>query len=380
MKKRSFMKPKQFSIGKILGIPIHLDYSWFLILALLTWMLAQKYFPLEFKNWTIFSYWTVGFMTSILFFISILLHEFGHSIIAIKYKLKVKKITLFVFGGVAEISKEPSKSSADFWIAVAGPITSFILAVIFYSSAKVFVHNQYIAASFEYLALINFVLALFNLIPGFPLDGGRILRAIVWAITKNYKKATTIAANAGRFFGLLFIMLGVFQIFQNNVFNGLWMVFIGWFLEITAMSQIQRLALNGLLLGHQVHEALSNDYGIVYPDSTVQEIIDNHFIGANRRNLLVKDDNIMVGFLTPGLINSISKKGRQNKTVKDIMIPLQDINKINSTEPLLDALKSINENDVSMVPVIENGNCIGILNRNSITQFIFELKKVGALK
>jgi Zn-dependent protease len=374
------MKHKHFSIGKILGIPIFLDYSWFIILALLTWMLAQNYFPLEFKNWTIFSYWTVGFITSILFFISILLHEFGHSIIAIKYKIKVKRITLFLFGGVAEISKEPSKSSVDFWIAVAGPITSIILAAIFYLSAKVFVQNQYLAASFQYLAFINFILVIFNLIPGFPLDGGRILRAIVWAITKNYKQATIIAANAGRFFGLLFIMLGVFQIFQNNVFNGLWMIFIGWFLEIAAISQIKRQALNGLLLGHQVHEALSNDYGIVYPDSTVQEIIDNHFIGANRRNLLVKDDNIMVGFLTPGRINSIAIKDRQNKTVKDVMIPLQDINKINPTEPLLDALRSINENDVSVVPVIENGNCIGILNNNSITQFIFELKKMGALK
>jgi len=374
------MKHKHFSIGKILGIPIFLDYSWFIILALLTWMLAQNYFPLEFKNWTIFSYWTVGFITSILFFISILLHEFGHSIIAIKYKIKVKRITLFLFGGVAEISKEPSKSSVDFWIAVAGPITSIILAAIFYLSAKVFVQNQYLAASFQYLAFINFILVIFNLIPGFPLDGGRILRAIVWAITKNYKQATIIAANAGRFFGLLFIMLGVFQIFQNNVFNGLWMIFIGWFLEIAAISQIKRQALNGLLLGHQVHEALSNDYGIVYPDSTVQEIIDNHFIGANRRNLLVKDDNIMVGFLTPGRINSISIKDRQNKTVKDVMIPLQEINNINPTEPLLDALRSINENDVSVVPVIENGNCIGILNNNSITQFIFELKKMGALK
>ena len=377
MEKKKFMKHKHIPIGKFLGIPVYLDYSWFLILALLTWMLAQSYFPLEFKNWTKFSYWTVGFITSILFFISILLHEFGHSIIAIKYKIKVKRITLFLFGGIAEISKEPPKSSTDFWIAAAGPITSFILAAVFYLSAKAFVHNQYIAASFQYLALINFILAIFNLIPGFPLDGGRILRAIVWAITKNYKKATTIAANAGRIFGLLFIMFGVFQIFQNNVYNGVWIIFIGWFLEITAMSQIQRQALNGLLFGHQVHEALSNDYGIVYPDTTVREIIDNHFIGANRRNLLVKDNNIMVGFLTPGLINSISARDRQNKTVKDIMIPLQDINKIYSDEPLLDALKSINENDESVVPVIENGDCVGILSSSSITQFIFKLKKPG---
>ncbi len=371
------MKDKHIQVGKFFGIPIYLDFSWFLILVLLTWVLAQNYFPNEFKNWTVFSYWTAGFITSILFFISILLHEFGHSLIAIKYKLKVKRITLFVFGGVAEISKEPPKSSVEFWIAIAGPISSFILAAVFYLFAKVFAQNEYLSASFHYLALINFILAVFNLIPGFPLDGGRVLRAIMWAITKNYKQATTIAANSGRFFGFLFIMFGVFQIFQNNVYAGLWIAFIGWFLESAAISQVQRQALNDLLFGHHVHEALSNDFGIVYPESNVQEIIDNHFIGANRRNLLVKDENIIIGFLTPRQINSISINDRQNKTVKDVMLPLEDIIKINPNESLLDALKVRDENDATEIPIIENGNCIGILNHKSILQFIFELHKLG---
>ena len=370
------MKDKHIQIGKILGIPIYLDYSWFLIMAILTWMLAKNYFPHEFKNWTEFSYWTIGFITSILFFISILLHEFGHSIIAIKYNLKVKRITLFVFGGVAEISKEPPKSSVEFWIAIAGPISSFILAAIFYLLANVFAQNEYLVASFRYLALINFILAIFNLIPGFPLDGGRILRAIVWSISKNYKKATAIAANVGRFFGYLFIIVGVFQIFQNNVFGGLWIAFIGWLLESAAISQVQRQALNDLLFGHQVHEALSNDFGIVYPDSNVQDIIDNHFIGAERRNLLVKDDNVMVGFLTPLQIKSISINDRKNKTVRDVMMPIQDILKINSDELIIDVLKARDENNVSEIPIIENGNCVGILNQASILQFILELHKL----
>jgi Zn-dependent protease len=371
------MKDKHIQVGKILGIPIYLDYSWFLILVLLTWVLAQTYFPLEFKSWSKLSYWLVGSITSIFFFISIVLHELGHAIIAKKYKLKVKRITLFVFGGVAEISKEPPKSSAEFWIAIAGPITSFILAGIFYLSTILFIQNQYLLASFRYLALINFILAIFNLIPGFPLDGGRIFRSIVWAISKNYKKATTIAANSGRIFGFIFIMVGFFQIFQNNVFNGLWIVFIGWFLERAAISQVQIQALNDLLFGHQVHEALSNDFGIVYPDSNVQDIIDNHFIGANRRDLLVKDDDTMVGFLTPRRIRSISINDRKNRTVKDVMMPLEDMIKINSDEPLLDALKARDEYDASEIPIIENGNCIGILNHNSILQFIFELHKLG---
>ena len=371
------MKDKHVPMGKFLGIPIDLDYSWFLVLILLTWLLAASYFPMQFKKWDTIAYWLVSFFTSFFFFLSIVIHELGHSIIARKYKLKVKRITLFIFGGVAEISKEPPKSLAEFWIAIAGPITSFILAMIFYLLEKVFAANEYLFASFHYLALINFILAVFNLIPGFPLDGGRVLRAIVWAITKNYKKATTIAANAGRFFGFTFIMLGVFQIFQNNVFNGLWIAFIGWFLESAAIAQIQRQALNELLFGHEVNEALSHDYGIVYPDSSVKEIIDNHFIGANRRCLIVKDDNVMVGFLTPGQINSISLSDRQNKTVRDVMRPFKDIVKMNSNAPLLDALKSFDQNDITEIPIIENGDCVGILSRSSIAQFMIELHKLG---
>lgn len=371
------MKDKHISLGKILGIPINLDYSWFLILALITWMLAESYFPQEFKNWTQFSYWFVGLITSFLFFLSIVLHELGHSILAKKYKIKVKRITLFVFGGVAEIAKEPPKSSAEFWIAIAGPITSFLLAAIFYGLEKASGGNAYLVAPFRYLAYINFILALFNLIPGFPLDGGRIFRAIVWAITKNLKKATTIAANVGRFFGFLFIMIGVYQVFQNNFVDGIWIAFIGWFLESAAVSQIRRQALDELLFGHHVYEALSHDYGIVYPDSTVQEIIDNHFIGANRRSLLVKDDNTIIGFLTPKQINSVALNDRQNMTVKEVMVPVQNVMKVNSDSQLLDALKIMDENDMEELPVIENGNYIGILNRESIIRFMLELHKQG---
>ena len=371
------MKDKHILVGRILDIPIYLDYSWFLILVLITWMLAQSYFPVEFKGWSIFSYWLVSFITSIFFFLSILLHELGHSIIAKNYKVKVKRITLFVFGGVAEITGEPPKSLAEFWIAIAGPITSFILAGIFYLLEHASGGNDYFIAFFRYLAYINFILAVFNLIPGFPLDGGRVLRAIVWGITKNLKRATIIAGNVGRFFGFFFIMIGVFQIFQGNFFDGMWIAFIGWFLESAANSQIQRQALDELLFGHKVYEAMSTNFGIVYPDSSIQEIIDNHFIGADRRSLLVKDNNVIVGYLTPGQINSISTIDRQNITVKDAMIPINETIKINSDAPLLDALKTIDENDLKEIPVTENGNYIGILNHESIIKFIFELHRQG---
>jgi Zn-dependent protease/CBS domain-containing protein len=371
------MKNKHISLGKIIGIPIDLDYSWFLILALLTWMLAQSYFPQEFKSWPQYLYWTISLFTSIIFFISILLHELGHSIVARKYKIKVKRITLFVFGGVAEIASEPPKSLAEFWIAIAGPITSFLLAAIFYLLEHISAGNNYLVAPFRYLAFINFILAVFNLIPGFPLDGGRVFRAIVWGVTKNLKRATTIAANVGRFFGFFFIMIGVIQIFQNNFIDGIWIAFIGWFLESAANSQIQRQALDELLFGHKVSEAMSVDFGIVYPDSVISEIIDNHFIGANRRSLFVKDGDKIIGFITPAQINSVPQNQRENKTVGEIMIPADNMTNVKSDQMLLDALKTIEQSEFNEVPVIEDEKYVGILNQSSIFKFILDLHKLG---
>jgi Zn-dependent protease len=371
------LKDKHIAIGKILSIPVFLDYSWFLILALVTWVLAQSYFPREFKTWPVILYWLIGFITSVIFFLSILLHELGHSVIAKHYKVKVKRITLFVFGGVAEITKEPPGSSAEFWIAVAGPVTSLLLAGVFYLLDSAFKGNEYFAAPFRYLAYINFLLALFNLIPGFPLDGGRVFRAVVWGITRNLKKATTIAANVGRFFGFFFIMTGIFLIFQNNFLDGIWIAFIGWFLDSAAVSQIQRQALDELLSGHFVSEAMSSDLGIVYPDSSIQEIVDNHFIGANRRCLLVKENNSIVGFLTPNQINSVPGAERNIRTIKEVMVPESNIIKINAGSQLLDALRLMDENGIAQMPVVEEGNYTGILSRDSIIKFMLELHRIG---
>ena len=163
------MKRNQIVLGKIMGIPIGLDHSWFLIFALLIWMLANGYFPKEFEGFPVWQYWLISTITSLLFFVSVLIHELGHSTIAMHYKLKVRRITLFIFGGVAEITEEPKKAIEEFWIAIAGPITSFILALLFYFIAQILINIRPAYALFHYLALINFILAIFNLIPGFPL-------------------------------------------------------------------------------------------------------------------------------------------------------------------------------------------------------------------
>ena len=367
------MKKNHLHLGKILGIPIGIDYSWFLIFFLLSWVLASTYYPAEYKSWNQIEYWIAGSLTSILLFGSVLLHELGHSIIAIKYKIKVKEINLFIFGGISEISGEPPKASSEFWIAVAGPIVSFALAGVFYL-LETYLHIFLLTALFEYLAFINFILAIFNLIPGFPLDGGRVLRAIVWGLTKNFKKATNVAVTAGRLFGFVFILFGVYQIFGGNILDGLWISFIGWYLDSAAAAQLQEQKVHDLLTGHKVYEAMSQDYGIVSNDSTLQEVVENNFLGINRRALLVKKDNKIVGLITLHRFNIIAKDQWDKTFVEDVMIPISSAEKTSADAEIWDAMTKLNSEGVNQLPVINNGDVKGIFSRDAAISFIAELR------
>src|SRR5512136_1235098 len=210
------MNRSAIPLGRIWGIPLGLDYSWFLIFALLTWTLATSYYPTEFGSWPVAQYWIVGAATAILMFVSVLLHELGHSVVAIRYKIPVRSITLFIFGGVAQIGAEPPSAIAEFWIALAGPATSFALAILFGLLQSMVGALAPLLALAKYLAYINGTLALFNLIPGFPLDGGRVFRAIVWGVTNNLRRATLIAANVGRIVAFFFIIVGVWYILGQD--------------------------------------------------------------------------------------------------------------------------------------------------------------------
>jgi len=374
------VRKKNISLGKILGIPIGLDYSWFLILFLLSWMLAVSYFPIEFKSWSVAECWAAGIVTTIMLFVSVVLHELGHSIVAIKYKIKVKQINLFLFGGISEIAGEPPKASAEFWIAIAGPIVSFLLAVIFYGLQIITVNLPFLFGVFKYLAFINLVLAIFNLIPGFPLDGGRIFRAIVWGFTHNLHKATYIAAMVGRFFGFFFIFLGVLQIFNGDIANGLWIALIGWFLESAAMAQLQQQVLEEHLTGHTVTEAMTNDYAIVPDDTTIQEVMDNHFLGIGRRSLFVKKDNQFIGLLTLHKIKEVPSDKWAYTKVSEVMISHLETQKVEANTPLWDALTKMDKNGVNQLPVMQNNEVLGVLSRESLITFLSSQGLLGNKK
>jgi len=364
------MNRSTISLGRILGIPVGLDYSWFLIFALLTWSLATSYFPAEFKNWSVTQYWIVGAVTVILLFVSVLLHELGHSVVALRYKIPVRSITLFVFGGIAQIGAEPPSAMAEFRIAIAGPITSFALALFFGSLQPVASIFAPLLAIAKYLAYINGTLGLFNLIPGFPLDGGRVFRAIIWGTTHSLRRATLIAASLGRFIAYFFIVLGVWQMFSGNFGNGLWIAFIGWFLESAASSQIHQQTIHDLLAGHHVADAMRRDYATILPDTTLEQLINQHILGNDQRSLVVKQDDRVAGLLTLHNVKAIPSSNWLTTTAAQVMIPVGQMRRIRPDAELVDALGEMDRDGVNQLPVMVDDRILGVLGRDDVISFL----------
>jgi len=365
-------------IGRVLGIPIDLDYSWFLIAALITWILAVNYYPVEFKGGTSIEYWLMGAVTAILFFASIIVHELAHSWVALRYKVPVHRITLFIFGGVSQIAGEPPSASAEFLIAVVGPLSSFALAALFYFLEPLLVSVSPALAVAKYLALINGLLGLFNLIPGFPLDGGRVFRAVVWGVNKNFRRATLIAASTGRFFGFFFIFAGVWQALRGNVINGLWIAFIGWFLESAAGAQVQQQVVQGLLGSHKVSEAMGNACIHISGDITLQKLVDQEVLTHGRQCFLVDRGDHAVGLLTLHNMKEIPRPSWTTTTAAQAMIPIEKLNRIDPKAELWTAMEKMGRDGINEMPVMLGNDLVGLLSTGDIVRYLHTLQQVGA--
>ena len=371
------MNKSTLSLGRILGIPIGLDYSWFLIFALLTWSLSASYYPTEFKDWPVIQYWIVGAATAILMFASVLLHELGHSLVSLRYKIPVRSITLFVFGGVAQVEAEPPSAVVEMWIAIAGPATSFALAIFFGLLQSIVGAIAPLLAMARYLFYINGTLALFNLIPGFPLDGGRIFRAFIWGMTHNLRRATLVAASLGRFIAYLFILLGVWQMFTGNFGNGLWIAFIGWFLENAAASEIRQQTIQDLLAGHHVADAMRRDYTVVKPGDTLEQLVNEHILGAGRRSLIVEQNDKVVGLLTLHDVKEIPRSDWSTTTAAQAMIPADRMKWIRPDAELGDTLREMDRNGVNQLPVMVGDQLQGVLGRDDVISLLRTMAEFG---
>lgn len=358
------------SLGRIFGIEVDLDTSWFLIFGLLTWVLAVSYYPGEYKNWSAAQYWLMGAVTAAMLFASVLTHEFGHSLVAIRYGLRVPRITLFVFGGVSQMAEEPANALAEFWIAIAGPIVSLVLAGIFTALQQVLVNVPPLLALAKYLAMLNLVVAVFNLVPGFPLDGGRIFRAILWGITRDFQRATTIAAMTGQGFGYLLIFGGVMQALRGNLLNGLWIGFIGWYLESAARGQLQMRTVRSALVGHKVSEIMKRDLETVAGATTLQELVDHHILAGGKRCFVVEDISGRAGLVTVSTLKETPRDAWPSTSAQQIMILPEKLISIPPDAEIWDALEKMGRDGVNQLPVVENGKIVGMVSRDDVIQYL----------
>jgi len=360
-------------LGRILGIPIRLDYSWFLVLALLTWALAGSYFPAEYAGWPSELYWLMGALTAIAFFASLLLHELGHSVVALHYRVPVRNITLMVFGGVAQIGGEPPSAKAELRIAIAGPLVSFALAAAFYALQPLVAGVEPLLGMARYLALMNLLVGLFNLVPGYPLDGGRVLRAAVWAVTRDLQRATRLAANVGRGFGFAFMLLGLWQVLGGNL-GGLWLAFIGWFLESAASAQIMQSAVQNLLAGRRVAQAMGGGCAAIAEDLTLQRLVDEHVLTQGERCFLVNRGERTLGLVTLHQVKRVPRAEWGTATVAQVMLPLEELRRVAPDTPLVAALQLMDRDGVNQLPVVAGGRVVGMLSRDDVISFLRTLQ------
>jgi Zn-dependent protease len=364
-------------IGKIIGIPIELHVSWFLIFGLLTWSLATGLLPQEYPGLSGAWHWIIGAVTSFLFFGSVLAHELGHAVLALRNKVPVRKIILFFFGGLAQIEREPPTPGVEFRIAIAGPLTSLGLAVIFGGLWLLDQAIPYLAAPSIWLARINFILAVFNMIPGFPLDGGRVLRAAIWQWNGNYSRATRIAASVGQLTAYGFIGFGLFEMFQGRFIDGLWLVFIGTFLINVASSSATLSKLQEALQDVTVLEVLPRKTLQVPGLTTLQRLVDNYMISNGQPYVFVGESGDLQGVLTMQDITALPTRKWPFITAVEAMKPVSKLLSISAQQELWHTLQLMERKGLSSVGVEENGEIIGILTQEQIQQYLQMRLKLG---
>jgi Zn-dependent protease/CBS domain-containing protein len=370
------IRRKGLSLGKVFGIPLRVDYSWFLIFIVLTWLLAGSYYPGENPGWPAYLYWLLGAATAAAFFASVLLHELGHSLAARRFGLPVRSITLYLFGGAASISEEPDRPGVDFLIASAGPAVSLVLAALFWILQPLAAAGTPLLSLLQYLAYINAALLAFNILPGFPLDGGRMFRAAVWGITKNYRRATMAAAALGRGLAYLLILFGIWLAFFGAFLNGIWIVFIGWYLLNAAEGEVVQQTVRSLLAGHKASQAMGRNYATIPGDIPLQRLADDHVLGEGRRFFLVEEGGAAAGIMTLHEFRAVPRPAWPSTLVSQAMVPMEKTSWIGPEEDLWDAIRKMNADGVNQLPVMAGGKIQGVLSRENILQYMQSVKEL----
>jgi len=358
-------------LGKVFGIPIGVHYTWFIVFALVTLSLATSYFPGLYAGWGLVGYLGVGLLASLLFFASVLIHELSHSVVAQAWGIRVKSITLFIFGGVANIGREPDRPLAEFLIAIAGPIASLLLALLFGLLGLVgrWLDVAQVAAVGSYLGTINLWLALFNMIPGFPLDGGRVFRSLIWARTGNMNRATRWAAQTGRGIAMLMIIGGGFMILTGNWSNGLWLAFIGWFLDNAASQGVQQAWMREALQGYTAGDFATSTCQTIDGNMPLDWVVRDYVLPGDHNCFVVTDGQQPQGVATLKQIQRVPRQRWGWTPVHQIMIPLNKLNPVRAGDTAYSVLERMATEGQSLLPVVDGGRLMGLVQEENLLRF-----------
>ena len=376
------MRSEGIQIGKIYGIPMFLHNSWFFIFGLIALSFVSKYEALNLDIPTT-RLWGLGLITSVLFFGCLVFHEMAHSVIAKHYKIPVVSITLFIFGGVARIGRDPTRAIEEFYIAVAGPISSFLLAAGFGIVYKAAGTNEILQVLAGSLAWINLSLALFNLLPGFPLDGGRIFRSIVWGVTKDYSRSTRIAARSGQVVAYGMIALGAVLAVNGyrtngDMVSGMWLAFVGWFLLTTARQSRAQSDARGALEGLRVADIMTAELPTVGREISLEDYAREILRTGRRAHLVVAHDQL-VGLMTAEAMQTVLQQDWDVTSVQAVMLPKEKLLWAAPDEPALTLLDRMRNVGMQQMPVIAGGSVVGIVTRDSILHVLQSHGAVGSL-
>ncbi len=371
-----------FNLGKLFGIQFRLHYTWFVIFVLITVSFSWQFFPSSYPDWPLVLHWAMGIITSLLFFASLLAHELAHSLVGRANNIPIKSITLFIFGGVAQMTREARSAGAELKMAAAGPACSLAIAGLFYS-VSFLTQNAIVpvAAMAFQLAYINVILAAFNLIPGFPLDGGRVFRSILWHFTGNYERSTRIATRVGQGTGYLFILGGILIVFLQPFglgwFSGLWLAFIGWFLGNAASTSYHQVQWRGVLQGFTALQVMASDYPVVPLSITVSQLVQEYIFTSGRGYFLVADEGGIRGILTLPNIKSVPQPNWDVTQVKDIMTPVDKLKIAHPDQNALNILEQMDESNINQMPVVSEGRVIGLITRDNLIRILHTRSELG---
>ena len=364
---------KRISLFKIFGFKVKLDLSWFILALLITWSLAKGFFPLYFKDLPNATYWWMGVAGTLGLFVSIILHELSHSLVARRYGIPMEGITLFIFGGVAEMNDEPPSPKAEFLMAVVGPLASIVIALVSYL-IHIFGNQQEwplpVNGIFLYLGFMNLALAIFNLLPGYPLDGGRMLRSVLWHWKKNLRWATRISSEIGAAFGLGLILLGVVSFIFGNIVGGIWWVLIGFFLRNASQMSYQQLFIRKALEGEQVMRFMKTDLITVPASTSINELVDSYIYKYHHKMYPVLDDSGLIGCVTTRSVKEIPKDHWSSREVGEIASPLSDDNSIVYNADAMESLSKMSRTGNGRLLVLKDGKLVGIITLKDMIEFL----------